>query len=67
MHHPSQSIEEQTLPLSGQMKFPCSFGSGVVGLPWALPPEEAEEGVGVEAGEPPYSLDSKDSPGMPGS
>jgi hypothetical protein len=57
------SIEEQTLPLSGQMKFPCSFGSGVVGLPWALPPEEeveeeVEEGVGVEAGEPPYSLDS---------
>jgi hypothetical protein len=70
LHHPSQSIEEQTLPLSGQMKFPCSFGSGVVGLPWVLPLEaEGEEGVGVEeaevGAEPPYSLDSQDSPEIP--
>lgn len=54
MHHPSQQEVEQSLPLSGHLKLPCSFGSGVEGLPWAHPleaevgVEEAEE-VGVEA------------------
>jgi hypothetical protein len=61
---------EQSLPLSGHLKLPCSFGSGVGGLPWVLPleAEEAEEvGVGeAEVGaEPPYSLDLQDSPEIP--
>jgi hypothetical protein len=32
LHHPSQTFEEQSFPLSGQRKFPCSFGSGVLTL-----------------------------------
>jgi hypothetical protein len=76
LHHPWQSVAEQSLPLSGHLKLPYLFGSGVGGLPSAhlLEAEvevevevEAEEGVveaeGVE--EPPHWLDSSDSREIP--
>jgi hypothetical protein len=61
---------EQSLPLSGHLKLPCSFGSGVGGLPWALPLEEVEAAEVGEAeaevgAEPPYSPDLQDSPEIP--